>query len=197
MKDVCIRRLRYQALCFFVLLSGMSLQAGSYHNNSLNVRNGIFMPTGFDTGYALEIGYTRYFANWTYFIEISGGVSSLNLSSNQLSGTLNPLAGNNADRIYTYEVLLGLDVSPLRGLPHLVIGAAGMDQIEVVQFAYVAGIGKQVPLVMFSKKLSRLGLRYDLRDYIMTEKIVANTGEAPRDVVTHNLMMSLGVILYF
>ncbi len=195
--DNAIRNLISIAGCLFLFAAMLpsTAEAGNFHKNSLNFNNGIYSPGGFDAGYFMEVRYTRFFGNWRYFMEVSGGVSNLDIREDQsLMGVSGDLE---KEQFFTYEFLLGYDAVPLRGFPFIIAGVAGVDQIDFVQFAYVLGFGKQVPMAVFTKRLSRLGLRYDIRNHIMNEPIKSKQNGSQEAVVTNNLIITLGLNLYF
>ncbi len=156
--------------------------------NSFGIANGIYAAEGFGSNYYLGVRYTHLFSKWHYFVETSVGLSSLK------SPVLNDLASFqvfDSQNLMAYEFLFGYDMRPLNGLPYVVFGVAGLNQGGQSKFAYVIGLGKQIPLAQFFD-VKRIGLRYDIRDHIFRQKLNDNGR-----FTAHNLVFTFGFQYYF
>ncbi len=174
---------------FLLFMSlGTSATAGGLYENSVGLTNGLYSAAGFGTNYYFGMRYTHYFSRWTYFVDGIIGFSSV--KSKVLKDIANFQVFDN-EELFTYEFLFGYDPAPLGSFPFFLVGVAGVQQGGVNKFAYVVGLGKQIPFARFSN-IKRLGFRYDIRDQLFKQTINNNT-----PFLTHNLLFTVGIHYYF
>lgn len=171
-----------------LLLAAPGVQAKGLFSNSMSFSSGVYSAEGFGSNFYFGMRYNHFFSKWRYFVEGSIGVSSL---KSQVLQDLAAFQVFDSEKLLAYEFLLGYDMAPLGNFPFIVAGVAGLNQGGQSKFAYVIGLGKQIPLAQFFKT-KRLGLRYDIRDQIFKQQI--NDANA---FTAHNLVFSLGLSYYF
>lgn len=156
--------------------------------NSLGVSNGIYTAEGFGANYYFGARYAKFFNNAHYFVEGTVGISSL---ESRVLNELSAFQVFDSNRLMTYEFVFGYDKFPAGGMPFFVMGVAGLKQGGQSKFAYVLGIGKQIPLSQFFD-VKRIAVRYDIRDHIFRQQINDN-----QRFTSHNLSFTLGLQYYF
>jgi len=171
-----------------LMFAAPGVQAKGLFSNAMAFTGGIYSAEGFGSNFYFGLRYNHFFSKWRYFVEGSIGVSSL---KSQVLQDLAAFQVFDSEKLLTYEFLLGYDMAPLGNFPFIVAGVAGLNQGGQSKFAYVIGLGKQIPLAQFFKT-KRLGLRYDIRDQIFKQQI--NDANA---FTAHNLVFSLGLSCYF
>lgn len=171
-----------------LLLAAPGVQAKGLFSNAMSFSSGVYSAEGFGSNFYFGLRYNHFFSKWRYFVEGSIGVSSL---KSQVLQDLAAFQVFDSEKLLTYEFLLGYDMAPLGNFPFIVAGVAGLNQGGQSKFAYVIGLGKQIPLAQFFKT-KRVGLRYDIRDQIFRQQI--NDADA---FTAHNLVFSVGLSYYF
>ncbi|MEL6823604.1 MAG: hypothetical protein AAFP70_17745 [Calditrichota bacterium] len=162
---------------------------GGLFDHSMTITTGLYAAEGFGSNLYVGGRYNHYFEKWKYFVETSVGYSSLR---SQVLKDLANFQVFDTENLWTYEFIMGYDMAPLRNFPYLLTGVAGISQGGQFKFAYVIGLGKQIPLAQFFK-VKRLGIRYDIRDQIFKQQ-VTNTAKA---FIAHNLIFTVGLQYYF
>ena len=175
-------------LLFAVLLTQSSTNAQLRYESSLSLSAGAYAASGFGTNQFVGLRYNYFFLGGRYFVEASLGLGSLrshvleNVAKAQVFET---------ERLLAYEFVGAYDYNPSGYLPYFALGVAGINQGGQSKFAAVLGVGKRVPLTGFLGT-NQLGIRYDVRDQIFSQKI--NDSDP---FISHNLVFTFGLQFYF
>ena len=172
---------------FLIIFSNYS-NAQRYYNNALGLSGGIYSASGFGTNPYFALRYDHFFNSKKFFFEASYGIGSLE------SKVLNNLGGFqlfDSNKLQSYEFLMAYDGNPGGNIPFIIAGVAGINQGGQSVFSYIIGIGKHIPLGQFFDT-DRFGIRYDVRDQIFKQTL--NTDNS---YISHNLIFTLGLQLYF
>lgn len=175
-------------LLFAVLLTQSSTNAQLRYESSLSLSAGAYAASGFGTNQFVGLRYNYFFLGGRYFVEASLGLGSLrsrvleNVAKAQVFET---------ERLLAYEFVGAYDYNPSGYLPYFTLGVAGINQGGQSKFAAVLGVGKRIPLTGFLGT-NQLGIRYDVRDQIFSQKI--NDSDP---FISHNLVFTFGLQFYF
>jgi hypothetical protein len=175
------------ASIFLIAGNGQST-AQSYYNNSLGLSGGIYSASGFGTNPYFALRFNHFFSNKRFFFEASYGIGSLE------SDVLNNVGGFqlfDSDKLHSYEFLVAYDAVSNGNVPFIIGGVSGINQGGQSVFSYVFGVGKHIPLSQFFNT-DRLGIRYDARDQIFKQTL-----DNDNSYISHNLIFTLGLQLYF
>ena len=182
------RRLPLSGIVLLTLMAGSRAQAQMPYESSLSLSVGAYAASGFGTNQFVGLRYNYFFLGGRYFVEGSLGFGSLkspvldNVAKAQVFET---------QRLYAYEFVGAYDYNPAGYIPYFAFGVAGINQGGESKFAGVLGVGKRIPLFGFLGT-NQLGLRYDVRDQIFSQKI--NDSDP---FIAHNLVFTFGLQLYF
>ena len=181
----------FRVICCLVvsmpLLSSLA-QSQMPYESSLSVTAGAYAASGFGTNQFFGVRYNYFFMGGKYFVEASLGGGSLksrvleNVAKAQVFET---------ESLYAYEFVAAYDYNPSGYLPYFTFGVAGINQGGESKFAGVLGVGKRIPLFGFLGT-NQLGLRYDIRDQIFSQRI--NDSDP---FTSHNLVFTFGLQFYF
>lgn len=158
------------------------------YESSLSLSLGAYAASGFGTNQFIGVRYNYFFLGGRYFVEGSLGFGSLksrvldNVAKAQVFET---------ERLYAYEFVGAYDYNPAGYIPYFTFGVAGINQGGESKFAGVLGVGKRIPLFGFLGT-NQLGVRYDIRDQIFSQKI--NDSDP---FISHNLVFTFGLQFYF
>jgi hypothetical protein len=158
------------------------------YQNGLTLSAGMYSASGFGTNPYFGARYNRFLGSGKFFSEISFGFSSLKSKVLENVANFQIFESNN---LYAYEFSIGYDANPSGNLPYLLAGVAGVNQGGQSNFAYVIGLGKQIPLSKYFNTKS-FGFRYDIRDQIFSQRI--NNGDS---FISHNIIFTIGFQFYF
>lgn len=171
-----------------VIMVDSSAHAQMPYESSLSLSAGAYAASGFGTNQFIGVRYNYFFLGGRYFVEGSLGFGSLkskvldNVAKAQVFET---------ERLYAYEFVGAYDYNPSGYIPYFTFGVAGINQGGESKFAGVLGVGKRIPLFGFLGT-NQLGLRYDVRDQIFSQKI--NDSDP---FISHNLVFTFGLQFYF
>ncbi len=177
----------------FVALLGLAVvsneaSAQARYQSSISLSGGSYAASGYGTNGYIGAAYDFLFGGGKYFVE--GGLGFGSLKSEVLEQVSKSQIFDN-DRLFTYEFLVGVDVSPVGPLPYFVAGVAGVNQGGQSRFAGVIGLGKRIPIPGFLGS-NQIGFRFDVHDQIYSQTI---NNSSP--FVTHNILATLGLNLFF
>lgn len=184
-------RWRYASILVFVALvmsARLPAQVQLRYQSSLSLSAGAYAASGFGTNHYLGARYNYFFFKGRYFVEAAIGFSSL---KSEVLKSISKSQIFESERLYSYEFVFAYDPSPSGYFPYVVGGVAGINQSGQTTFAGVIGLGKRIPLAGFLGT-DQLGLRYDVRDQIFSQKI--NNAD---EFTAHNIVFSLGMQFYF
>ncbi len=182
---------RYKIVCILLFVAAMmqpSARAQLPYESSISLSAGAYAASGFGTNQFIGLRYNYFFLGGRYFVEASLGMGSLrsrvleNVAKAQVFET---------EKLLAYEFVGAYDYNPSGYLPYFALGVAGINQGGQSKFAGVLGVGKRIPLVgLFGT--NQLGVRYDVRDQIFSQKI--NDSDP---FISHNLVFTFGLQFYF
>lgn len=183
------QRFSFLSIVFLaVIMVDSSAHAQMPYESSLSLSAGAYAASGFGTNQFIGVRYNYFFLGGRYFVEGSLGFGSLkskvldNVAKAQVFET---------ERLYAYEFVGAYDYNPSGYIPYFTFGVAGINQGGESKFAGVLGVGKRIPLFGFLGT-NQLGLRYDVRDQIFSQKI--NDSDP---FISHNLVFTFGLQFYF
>lgn len=182
---------RYTVVCVLLLASMMTCSSAYSqlrYESSLSLSAGAYAASGFGTNQFFGLRYNYFFLGGRYFVEGSLGTGSLK------SHVLEDVAKAQVfetEKLLAYEFVGAYDYNPYGYLPYFALGVAGINQGGQSKFAGVVGVGKRIPLTGFLGG-DQLGVRYDIRDHIFSQKI--NDSDP---FISHNLVFTFGLQFYF